>query len=55
MRGEEIHASLHEMQRHCRPFHPNYLILAAALEAIREAMIHFTGRPYLWGGAPHSL
>ena len=44
---------LRELQGHCTPFGEDYLVLAAALDALKTAAVHFTKDPYFYGGRPH--
>jgi hypothetical protein len=43
---------LRAMQGRCRPFHADYLVLAAALKALDTAAYHFTREPEYFGLKP---
>ncbi len=50
---------LRAMQDCCRPFHADYMVLAAALKALDTAAYHFTREPEYYGltpdQSPHGL
>ena len=47
-----LRARLQAMQNSCRPFHADYLVLAAAVKALDTAAFHFTHDPEYFGLKP---
>ena len=44
---------LRALQRQRRPMGPDYLVLGEALNALKQAAVHFTKDEYFYGGRPH--
>lgn len=49
----EAYTQLRKLQRNCRPSGPEYLVLAKAIDGLKEAATHFTKDPHFYGGRPH--